>query len=179
MFDWINTCDLCMYGCWYLFPIFCGVEFSHLMSLLKGRPAQTILSYKYKLQALAWGPTNTPREFHVETTWKRPFPRRFNMEFTWCVCSRCSDGVGKHAITKSWTVICQTSRTFFTLNYLKALLWYTKTLLLFVVFFLGVFATRNSVWYMGHLSRMGRGFMTVWINRKIKFQQKLLRFMKY
>ena len=31
-------------------------------------------------------PTNTPRGFHVETTWKRSFPRRFNMESTWCVC---------------------------------------------------------------------------------------------
>ena len=31
-------------------------------------------------------PTNTPRGFHVETTWKRPFPRRFNVESTWCVC---------------------------------------------------------------------------------------------
>ena len=25
-------------------------------------------------------PTNTPRGFHVETIWKRPFPRRFNVE---------------------------------------------------------------------------------------------------
>ena len=31
-------------------------------------------------------PTNTPRVFHVETTWKRPIPRRFNMKYTWCVC---------------------------------------------------------------------------------------------
>ena len=31
-------------------------------------------------------PTNTPRGLHVETTWKRPFPRRFNVESTWCVC---------------------------------------------------------------------------------------------
>ena len=31
-------------------------------------------------------PTNTPRVFQVETTWKRPFPRRFNLEYTWCVC---------------------------------------------------------------------------------------------
>ena len=31
-------------------------------------------------------PTNTPRGFHVETTWKRSFPRRFNVESTWCVC---------------------------------------------------------------------------------------------
>ena len=31
-------------------------------------------------------PTNTPRVFHVETTWKRPFLRRFNVEYMWCVC---------------------------------------------------------------------------------------------
>ena len=31
-------------------------------------------------------PTNTSHGFHVETTWKRPFPRRFNVESTWCVC---------------------------------------------------------------------------------------------
>ena len=31
-------------------------------------------------------PTNPPRGFHVETTWKRPFPRHFNVESTWCVC---------------------------------------------------------------------------------------------
>ena len=149
------------------------------MSLLKGQPAQTILSYKYKLQALAWGPTNRPREFHVETTWKLAFPRRFNVESTWCVCSGCSDGVGKHALQKAEPLYARHRGRFFTLDYLKSLLWYTKTLLLFAVFFLEVFATRNSAWYMGHLSRMGRGFMTVWINRKIKFQQKLLRFMKY
>ena len=27
-------------------------------------------------------PTNTPPVFHVETTWKRSFPRRFNVEYT-------------------------------------------------------------------------------------------------
>ena len=31
-------------------------------------------------------PTNTPHGFYVETTWKRPFPRRFNVESTECVC---------------------------------------------------------------------------------------------
>ena len=31
-------------------------------------------------------PKNKSRVFHVETTWKRPFPRRFNVEYTWCVC---------------------------------------------------------------------------------------------
>ena len=34
--------------------------------------------------------TNTPGGFHVETTWKRSFPRRFNMESTWCVCRQDS-----------------------------------------------------------------------------------------
>ena len=31
-------------------------------------------------------PTNKPRVFHVETAWKRSFPRRFNVEYTWYVC---------------------------------------------------------------------------------------------
>ena len=31
--------------------------------------------------------TKTPRGFHVETTWKRSFPRRLNAESAWCVCS--------------------------------------------------------------------------------------------
>ena len=30
-------------------------------------------------------PTNTPRVSHVETTRKRPFPRPFNVEYTWYV----------------------------------------------------------------------------------------------
>ena len=33
-----------------------------------------------------WIPANTPGVFHVETTWKRRFSRRFNVEYTWCVC---------------------------------------------------------------------------------------------
>ena len=35
-------------------------------------------------------PAKTPRVFHVETTWKRPFPRRFNVEYTWYVCRDAS-----------------------------------------------------------------------------------------
>ena len=30
--------------------------------------------------------TNRPHVFHVEKTWKRPFPRHFNVEKTLCVC---------------------------------------------------------------------------------------------
>ena len=29
---------------------------------------------------------NTPHVFLVETTWKRPFPCRFKVEYTWRVC---------------------------------------------------------------------------------------------
>ena len=29
--------------------------------------------------------TITSHVYYVETTWKRPFPRRFNVEYTWCV----------------------------------------------------------------------------------------------
>ena len=30
-------------------------------------------------------PANTPRVFHFETAWKRPFTCRLNVEYTWCV----------------------------------------------------------------------------------------------
>ena len=32
----------------------------------------------------SYHPANTPRGFRVETTGKRSFPRRFNVESTWC-----------------------------------------------------------------------------------------------
>ena len=31
-------------------------------------------------------PRTIPRAFHDETTWKRSFPLRFKVEYTWCVC---------------------------------------------------------------------------------------------
>ena len=30
--------------------------------------------------------TKTPRVIHVDATWKRPLPSRFNVAYTWCVC---------------------------------------------------------------------------------------------
>ena len=30
-------------------------------------------------------PTNKPRGFHIGTTWKQSFPRRFNVESMWCI----------------------------------------------------------------------------------------------
>ena len=34
--------------------------------------------------------TNTPRVFHVETTWKQSFPLHFNVEYTFYVCRDCT-----------------------------------------------------------------------------------------
>ena len=46
----------------------------------------TKIAMKHTMQVTQY-PTNTPRVFHVEKTWKRSFPRRFNVEeYTWCVC---------------------------------------------------------------------------------------------
>ena len=35
-----------------------------------------------KKVTLPHNPANTPRVFNVESTWKRSFPRRFNVEYT-------------------------------------------------------------------------------------------------
>ena len=42
-------------------------------------------------------PTSTPRVFHVETTRKPSFPRRFNMEYTWCVCMVPPENIRKNS----------------------------------------------------------------------------------
>ena len=44
---------------------------------------QTVVRVSYILKNY---PTNTPRGFHVETTWKWSLPRHFNVKSTWCVC---------------------------------------------------------------------------------------------
>ena len=45
-----------------------------------------IIINHYNLIKSGTFPTNTPRVHHVEKTWKRSFPRRFNVEYTWYVC---------------------------------------------------------------------------------------------
>ena len=47
-------------------------------------------------------PTNTPHVLHVETTWKRQFLLRFNVEYMWCVCGvvHPSDAVSRIPCTK-------------------------------------------------------------------------------
>ena len=47
-------------------------------------------------------PTNSPRIFHVEATWKWLLPRHFNVEYTWCVCG----GFSPH---KKWSFLLKIS----------------------------------------------------------------------
>ena len=58
-----------------------------------------------------YSPTNTPRGFHVETTWKRSFPRRYDVESTWCVCREGTPRLFRKA-GKLWQMHIQTSSTF-------------------------------------------------------------------
>ena len=67
--------------------------------VMKGELANETVNYDTKLKHMylctnlpkkcklsnKGSPTNTRRGFHVETTWKRLFPRRFNVESTSCV----------------------------------------------------------------------------------------------
>ena len=57
-------------------------------NLLKSHPCKChlLISSNQNIRVKIGYPTNTPRVFHVITTWKRPFPRRFNVEYMWCVC---------------------------------------------------------------------------------------------
>ena len=61
MLFWIRFCDIVL-----------------LTSSNKGGNTNFPIEYAYALQ--------TPRGFHVETTWKRFFPRLFNGKSTWCIC---------------------------------------------------------------------------------------------
>ena len=62
--------------CWYLFGVSKLRIFFYIFSLSTSENELGLLCV----------PTNTPRVFDVEMMWKRPFPRRFNLEYTWCVC---------------------------------------------------------------------------------------------
>ena len=71
-------------------------------------------------------PTKIPRIFNVETTWKRPFPRRFNVEYTLCVCREnffyilwycgCSTFFFKYRIFKTIELFCSLKALFFIKN---------------------------------------------------------------
>ena len=51
-------------------------------------------------------PTNIPRGFHVKTTWKRTFPRRFSVESMWCVCREFLPTHYKKDLKNVYDIIC-------------------------------------------------------------------------
>ena len=70
----------------YLYPVKkYYLLWSHLIKLYQN----FITIYAFVLWRI---PTNTPCVFHVETTWKRSFPRVFNVEHTRCICGNKIDG---------------------------------------------------------------------------------------
>ena len=52
-------------------------------------------------------PINTPRIFHVETTWKRSFPRRFNVEHMWCAYSERVNFINANFLKKILMFVTQ------------------------------------------------------------------------
>ena len=62
-------------------------------------------------------PTNTPRGFHVETTWKQSFPRRFNVESTWCVCRVYSLSLQKELVIDPFV---ECSERVFLVNFISS-----------------------------------------------------------
>ena len=56
----------------------------------------------------SYTPTNTPRGFHIETTWNR-----LNVESTWCVCRDCTKM--KFLIIDFFSICDQMRRTKFIL----------------------------------------------------------------
>ena len=61
-------------------------EFESKLFLINARSVFRTRSNIYDRAFLQMYPTNTPRVFHVETTWRRLFPRRFNVKYTLRVC---------------------------------------------------------------------------------------------
>lgn len=61
-------------------------ELNHFHAICKFGDNGTNLHPVSLLKARYHFHTNTPHRFHVDTTWKRPFPRGFKVESAWCVC---------------------------------------------------------------------------------------------
>ena len=59
-------------------------NFSHSADFKIGKETTKNLddSLNIKKPRLINNPTNTPRVFYIEKTWKRPFPHPFNLEYT-------------------------------------------------------------------------------------------------
>ena len=76
-----NTLQMCYHTMLEYSAFFKFILYRFNFNLIK----EPISIFQY-LYIYIYIPTNTSRVFHVETTWKRPFPRRFNMEYSWSVC---------------------------------------------------------------------------------------------
>ena len=86
MFDWVlNTPPAFRVG---------FVQIQPFKGVLQKAVVNKFLKFtkRYLYQSLL--PTNTPRGFYVETTWKRSFPRSLNVELMWCVCRLFSKVAG-------------------------------------------------------------------------------------
>ena len=72
------------------------------------------------MQILRYYPTNTPRGFHVETTRKQSFPRRFNVYSTWCVYRVNSSPVKQswHSLTSEGKTVLNVSECGFSLTHI-------------------------------------------------------------
>ena len=55
-------------------------------------------------------PTDTPRVFHVETTWKRTISRLLNVEYTRSVCRVCQDRQFHAAVIAAGELRAQSSK---------------------------------------------------------------------
>ena len=70
------------------------IVFSHCITSVQERPLtnSTLITFILALLChITISPSSTPRAFHVEMTWKLLFPRRFTVEYTWCVCREAVD----------------------------------------------------------------------------------------
>ena len=63
------------------------VSYDRLQTNFKRKTSMKILTFLTSYCERR-NPTNTPRVFPVETTWKRSFPCRFYVEYTWSVCKK-------------------------------------------------------------------------------------------
>ena len=61
--------------------------------------------------------------FHFETTWKRSFPRRFNVEYTWGVCRESLELLHFFALDIPFNVAWLTSWNSFSMRNIKMLIW--------------------------------------------------------
>ena len=70
------------------FPKFVSRLFNFIIFVMRSKKSSIHRTKTVKNESD--NPTNTPRVSHVETTWKRSFQHRFNVEYTWCVCREWS-----------------------------------------------------------------------------------------